>query len=470
MKLDSKTGFFVLIFSGMVVIPLTIYYNMETTDSFQDFISDDTVFDPLCISLSENSTKTIKDMCLNQGEYWFMSLGISPNLEFLDDETMSKLLFLKINISEIPRTNFFTKTTIEKAELQIGTLYDAIKFTESSEERFFVTYYGCKNITWSENTEMQYFPCVDENGRPKTDIPSYYGILNPERVAKLNFDLSSHVDHFIERKQNVFSEIISFSAGSFTDDFDFKQKVKECLKSGETRSAKSRCLSKHEILIHGSEFENSGFKPQFVVKYHTEPTVFMRSINTVVFAIYPLMGSFLIYLRGQENSFKSKMSRVCDSLIKEIEDASDGLKNGFKGKGIPRTTIPIEFNTNYTPIVLTSSQPISDVFLFTEAYKGILNSGSLENFNKENQIVITALYTNIFEYNKILDLFYSTIEEARLQIIPKISMPDFIWGLSTNLKIYLNHLANLRTSIIQDIEGEKGVLSILKQEKEFKYL
>lgn len=468
MKIDSTTGFVILIASAILVIPITIAHNQEEVHSLQHFVLEDTVFDPLCKDLNENSTKIIQDMCHNQGESWYMELGTSANLE-IDNDASSKILFIKIDATKIPQNNFFTQVTIDNAKLEIGTLYPSIKFTEDSNERFFVTYGGCSISSWSEMTTINELPCINEFNEPLLNIASYHGILNPERVTKQTFDLESHVNYFRSNEIYIFTELITFSAGSFTGDNELEREVQNCLKNSSTRSEKNNCLSTNEILIHSSEFTNTGFRPQLIIEYHLEPTIFMRSIYTVVFAVYPIIASVLFYQRGQENSFKAKMRRICDSLLKEIEDTVDGLKNGVNGNGCPKQDIVIDFNPNYTPITITLSQPMNDLLLFTEAYKGILNSGSFENFNKENQIAITKLYNDIFEYNKILEYFYKLVENARLETKSSAEMPDFIWGLKTNCEIYLTHLARLRDSIIQEIEGSGGVLKILQKEKDLEF-
>jgi len=135
MELDYKIGTVVLIISASILFPLTIFYSEEKIDSIQIEIQEDTVFDPLCLR-SSDEFNVITEFCSSQGGYWYMHLGTSTDMEYSDDTPLPKLLLMKIDLTKIPESNLATQTTVQKFELEIGFLYDAIKYSEESEERF----------------------------------------------------------------------------------------------------------------------------------------------------------------------------------------------------------------------------------------------------------------------------------------------------------------------------------------------
>ena len=275
---------------------------------------------------------------------------------------------------------------------------------------------------------------------------------------------TNHINAVQKADLKSFTEIVSFSAGSFVDNYELEKQTRGCLISSSTKSEKEKCLEINQLLVYSSEFSRLAFKPFLFIEYHVEPSILTKSISTVVFAVYPLIGSFLIYIWRQEKSFKNKMLKVCGSIEKEVQDTQDGLKIGVDNVK-PTKTFKAEFDKNYSPIVFTLSSPITEVSLFTDAYTSIINSGSFENFTEDHQIEISTVYNLISEYNKTLETIYQTIESVRLSTEPEGNTGKLQWGLKTNLTIYLKHLALLRLQIIKKIEGKTGILAILEKEK-----
>lgn len=463
MKLDSRTGFAVLIISGMIIIPFTVIINETKTEPFNMEIQENTAFDPVCLRTERENTTDVT--CQNQSDWWFVEQGLSTSFEFGDETYNSKSLLAKIDLSKIPTSDLWTQITITKSDLTIGALYQAINMTEEPNERFIVTYGLCDDVNWNDETKQTKLSCFDDVGRPILRADLFQGILKPERINTLNFDIKSHGDEIRNKNTQAFTEVITFSTGSFLENNDYKTAVQTCLKNTTTESNKNDCIKHHQIMVYGSKFPSSGFKPKIFGEYKKEPTVLSQSISNVVFAAYPIIASFLIYVRNQENDFKRKMQRICSSLTKEIEDTLEGLRNGV-GNTKPSETFKVEYDENYEPIELKVTPAVSNLILFTDAYRGIISSGSFEYFTKDDQIEISTLYNYVLEHNRLWDEFFQTIEKTRLQTISNSTDADKIyWGLQKNLgnKLYL--ISGITQKIIQKIsEPEKGVLKRLNDE------
>lgn len=451
----------------VVLVSLLGLTTSETQTNKILTIQEEAVFDPLC------NEEEFAGVLFCEIWSWIVPMGGSANV-FIGNENdnHARVQFLKININEIPNSNILATTTISKSELVIKVRYEPALTNSTEEIPFYLITKMCENTNWSTNTHSKNLPCINENMFPTGNYSSF-DPFNPKWIEDVKIDLKPHIELAKEMGLSSFTELIQFypvevSINNGYDD-DTRICVEEKMDEYFSYSDFNECLSKYRISVYSSTNPNEGARPHVLLEYYTKPTLLTQALIAASVAGIPIVSMVLqIHYKSKEEQ-KSKMTRICDSLIKEIEDTSDGLKNGVDGKGLPRSIVPIDFHQDYEPLEIKLSQQISDLMLFTEAYKGIVNSGSLENFNKENQIAITKLYNEIFEYNKTIELFYRIVEDARLQTIPKKYMPNFISGLSTNCQIYLIYLAKLRTSIIQSIDSKGGVLKILQEEKELKY-
>jgi hypothetical protein len=442
----------------------------ETQVSKIQSISEEAVFDPLCLA-DEGETFEGKLFCDTWS--WIVPMGGSANVFHGDkNDNHARVQFLMVDISEIPKSNFFTTTIISKSELVLKVRYEPALTNSTEEIPFYLMTKFCDKVDWTSNTSAKDLPCINKNKFPIGNYSSFEPI-NPKWIEDVRLDLKPHFKLANEKNLNSFTELIQFYPVEMSLNNGYTDETRICVEEKMddyfTYSDFNDCLSKYRISVYANTNPNEGARPHILLEYSTKPTLFTQALIAASVAGIPIVSTVLQLQYKSKEEQKSKMTRICDSLIKEIEDTSDGLKNGVDGKELPREIVYVDFHKDYEPLKITLSKPISDLILFTEAYKGIVNSGSLENFDKDNQIAITKLYNEIFEYNKTLELFYRLVEDARVQIIPEDHMSNFISGLNTNCEIYLIYLAKLRFSIIHSIDDTKGVLDILQKEKELKF-
>ncbi|CDI04937.1 hypothetical protein [Candidatus Nitrosotenuis uzonensis] len=462
MNLSPKIILLIIAASAAPIMPITISLNQEESQTKFIEIDEDTTFDPVCLNSNRMSSELFDQLCRSHGEEWYVEMGGSTNVRFLNDY-LSKIFFTKIILSDIPTSDATKDVKIDNAKLRIGTLYQSINFTTMSKERFVITYGFCSNTNWSENTTTSDLPCINVSGSPIMEIDSFYGILNPERISSVELDIKPHVDFALEKKSKRFTEMITLFPSSFLENED-RIKLKECIEKYDTESNQNDCIRQSQILIYSSEFSLKGFKPQIQIDYTVSPTSLSKTINAIVFAIYPLLSSFFIYRWQQEISFNNKMIKVCESLKEEISDSYKGLRDGV-GKVKPTQTVNVEFDDEYSAITFTLTKPFTEIILFTDAYKGILHSGSFENFTKEHQIDISTFYNRVNEYNKTMELYATAMEQSRLSLGSKDQKQKLEWGLRKNIGDWLKYMIELRDEIIKSVENnENGILKTLDDE------
>jgi len=463
MKLDSRTGFAVLIISGIIIIPLTVIINETKTEPFNMEIQEIAAFDPVCLRTErENSTDVT---CQNQSDWWFVEQGLSTNFEFADAPYNSKSLFVKVDLSKIPISNLLTRVTINKSDLIVGALYQSINMTEEPNERFVVTYGLCDDIDWNNKMNPTKLPCFDNDGRPVIDADLFQGVLKPERINKLNFDIKSHVDKVRNDNRQTFTEIITFASGSFLNNNDYKNTIQTCLKNSISESNKNDCIKRHQITVYGSKFPLSGFKPKVLGEYKKEPTVLSQTLSNIVFTVFPIIASFLIYVHNQERDYNKKMLKVCGALREDVKDTLNAI-NDRRTVGRNFSRYQLYYDNINPPLVLNLPKEVTNVYFSTAAYQSMLNSGILENFDEEHQILISTLYEHIIRYNESIELFHKSIDDFRIDAAKFKSASKVSWAYEETFMKYLTYLGNTREKIKNRITDQNnGVLSILKKEE-----
>jgi len=196
-----------------------------------------------------------------------------------------------------------------------------------------------------------------------------------------------------------------------------------------------------------------------------KPTVFTTSLNTVVFAIYPLLGSFLIYVWRQEKSFHNKMLKVCGSLRKDIDDTFKAI-NDQETPGRNFKSYELHFAETEPPLILNLEKEVTNAYFSTAAYQSMINSGSFENFDENHQISISTLYEHIIRYNESVSLFHKTIDEFRVAGISQQNINKIKWAYEQTLNKYLTYLGLTREKIVNRItNNETGINKIISDEE-----
>jgi hypothetical protein len=477
-SLSKKTTWVAIFFALLTIILGAITAERQT--STINPIKEETVFDPICVG--EQDFLFDKNSFCGKSS-WVEFLGVSANVaEKESNNNHARVLFVKINISEIPKPlGPFTTVSVSKAELVLKTRYEPAINGTLDQIPFYTMSKMCNDTNWSEDTSDDKLPCINTRSLHPDGEYAVFDPLNPEWIQEVRFDLKPHVEKALAEKRDIFTELIQFYPVKISNDNGFDEKTRECVESKSNKNLSyfqlDECLAQYRIGVYGDENLSEGVRPQLVLEYTSKPSVITAPLIAIAAAAIPLFSGIIqlqykaiedrkdeIERKRKEND--AKMNRICESLEKEVEDTLVGLEVGLNDTK-PIKKIVVEFDSDYEPIELTLDKPITRVILFTDAYTGILNSGSFENFDKDHQIEISTLYNEVFEYNKTLELYYRTIESARLVIKPENEIDRFQKNLIMNLEFYLDRLGRLRESIIQRIKNpQNGILAILRCEKQ----
>jgi len=122
-------------------------------------IQEETIFDPLCVGEHEFEFNK-QSFC----EKWTLVelMGGSANVAIEEtNNNHARILFLKIDVSEIPKSySPFTITTISKADLILKTRYDPAINGTVDQIPFYTMSQMCFLTDWSEKTPDEQLPCI----------------------------------------------------------------------------------------------------------------------------------------------------------------------------------------------------------------------------------------------------------------------------------------------------------------------
>lgn len=475
---SKKTTWIAIVFAILTVILGTV--TAETQKSTINIIKEENIFDPICV---DEPGFMFGRQTFCEKSSWVEFMGASSNVNLKDrNDNHARVLFMKIDASEIPKPiGPFTTVSISKAELVLKTRYEPAINGTVKQIPFYTLNMMCNNSTWTEKTFDSELPCIDPKSlRPEGDY-AVFNSLNPEWIDEISFDIKPHVERAISQKNNVFTELIQFYPVKIANENGFDDEIIKCVqnKSHEnlTYPGLDECLNQYRIAVYSNENLSEGVRPQLVLEYSSKPSAITAPLIAIAAAAIPLFSGIIqlqykaiedrrSQIESQKRDNLAKMNRICDSLEEEVRDTLLGLKDGV-GNSKPKTKIQIEFDSAYEPIELTLDKPVTEVVLITDAYTGILHSGSFENFDKDHQIEISTLYNEVIEYNKTLELYFRSVETARMTMKPDTEIVRFQNNLIMNLKVHLDYLGRLRENIIHRIEkAGNGVVDILKLEKE----
>jgi len=474
----QKTTYVVLIAAF-----ITAGFGVVTAEDPQSItieISEMNTFDPICVSNPGFDFHKFS-FCDESSTGGFM--GISANIDEQSiNDNHARILFLKIDLSDIPEPfGPFSTVTISKADLILKTIYEPALNSSAPKTPFYVMSEMCNISTWNEDTPDSKLPCIhSDSAYPTGDLRTFDALI-PTHTNEVKFDLKPHVNHAMELNLETFSEQIRFTPIKISSE-NIDSDLKKCIlkKSNSTihYSDLESCLEYFRIFVSSDKHSFEGEIPHIELDYVKKPTAIAAPLIAVGAASISIFSGVIELqyksLREQRSAIKKKnkdnnekMKSICDSLEKEIEDTLIGLKYGAGGT-VPVNKISVEFDKDYPPLEFDLEQKVSKVILFTDAYRGILNSGSFENFDKKHQVDILTVYNEIAEHNKVLELYNTMIEQSRLMVKPHAHMIRFQDGLIKNLEIYLKFLGAMRKDIIRRIErSENGIMAILEKEKTY---
>ncbi len=442
-------------------------------------ITEDIILDPYCIG--DYSLELSNDRCDRRGNFSELRLGTSFNLEDYNkignlpfehilttsgqDFNSEKLLFLKIRLPEIPHTGILKNVEITKADLQLYTRYTGKTQIFPDTQTFSILGGVCKNSNWNEQTNMIDLPCISKWKYSTANEQTFFQIVEPSRLSKIPLDLSSHVEYALDNNLKDFTEIVEFNPIIINSINRYDVKTLKCLHNSlGNKTNFENCLNDENITVFSSDYPSkfSGLWPALYLEYSVQPTLFTTVAYDGLLSGLAIGLPVFIMLFWTRLLDKKKMKTACESILKEIEDTRDILKEHPKdGKLLNQFVVQYDEDEK---LKIKFKGKFNNEILFSDAYDGIKNSGLLNNIRKEYLLTIIETYNRIIDYNKNLVKLGDISQKAKLDL-NKQSSKEIKWKYESELKIYAEHLGKLRNGILDNITGSgNNMIKILNDE------
>lgn len=442
-------------------------------------ILEENVFDPLCVG-EHNLEFERQSFCSKWS--WVESMGVSANIDDIHtNDSHARILFLKIDTSNIPSSTFLTTTSILKSDLTLKTRYEPALNGEVTPIPFYTVNQFCTNTNWNEKTEDADLPCIQNNMYPDGKY-STFEPLNPKWIDDVKFDLKSHITKAKNEGNPVFTELIQFYPIELSNNHFFNATTKDCImkKSSKTLNylTLDSCLGFNRISVYGNENPSEGVRPQLVLEYTTKPNPIALILIGITSSSIPIFGG-VVKAQYQaindkrknqkklERDHATKMNTICETLKQEVIAISYGFL-GKDSKGNDTDKFPkmkkFEFvnpKTNKLIFKIDLDEEISFVKSPKDAFQGIVNSGSFEEFENSNQTAITELYEYVKAYEEYLEKTEKLVHELQIK-----SNDDTFENVSNAYQeIIVKNLTYLSSKRTEILSKTNNVLKMIEEQK-----
>lgn len=240
------------------------------------YVKEIRALDPLCIDPA-NSKFYPLDFC-NNTDNSVLSLGLSalyshnPNLP-------TKTLLMKIDLSQIPKSNIFQNITISSANLKLVSSH-LPKINDNTSQADFSIYFGlCQNSTWMISTPDQELPCQNEleYAHPfpfSTFTPSF-----SSDISENHLDLTQQVVFARNSHLDTFTELVRFNPTKLIEPAGVDSKILNCLiplSPYNSTFVFNKCIYSYKINVYGSEYGDIGDRPALFIEYTKESPFTMQ--------------------------------------------------------------------------------------------------------------------------------------------------------------------------------------------------
>lgn len=214
---------------ALIIAVLTVFLTATTAEtqvSTINPIEETRVFDPICIG--EHDLNFDYDSFCTKWT-WVDPMGVSANIEQKNvNDNHARVLFIKINATEIPTSNPLTTTSISKADLVLKVRYEPAINGIVDQIPFYTMNKKCHDVNWTESTDATDLPCINNSTKHSVGDQTSFDALNPEWIDDVTFDLKTHIRDAKKQKIDIFTELITFYPVTISND-NFDSKTKECI-------------------------------------------------------------------------------------------------------------------------------------------------------------------------------------------------------------------------------------------------
>ncbi|MHB8546546.1 MAG: hypothetical protein ACYDAJ_07265 [Nitrosotalea sp.] len=251
---------------------ITGFFNNNSLQTLP--ITEEAVYDPICTNSISNRLN-LTSSCPTDASI-ASHLGLSEVYVYNPNFPM-KTLFLKINLTEIPNSNYFIDNRITEAKLNLKTSY----LIENQTKIEFSTHHMfCENSSWNVTTKNNELPCMSEAYYAKSPSSDFTDSYTETKISEKNIDVRNEIEYARENQVRTFTELIQFNPVSFiTPHVD--NSLTECVWNAKYDFQKNDCFGPYQLEVYGYAYGDNGARPNLSIQYTSEPSNILRILITL---------------------------------------------------------------------------------------------------------------------------------------------------------------------------------------------